>query len=155
MVQLWVNLPAKDKMSRPKYQGILNKDIPKVNLPHNAGLVEVIAGNYQGVQGKASTFSPVYMLNAKLNNNGKAEFNLPEHFNTGMIVIKGSIKVNESDEVVATDHFVLFENKGENFTAISSALSMPPSMSTKPIFLAASPVQTLPSAIFSISFLKK
>jgi len=116
MVQLWVNLPAKDKMSTPKYQGILNKDIPKVNLPHNAGLVEVIAGNYQGVQGKASTFSPVYMLNAKLNNYGKAEFNLPEHFNTGLIVIKGSIKVNESDEIVATDHFVLFENKGENFT---------------------------------------
>lgn len=116
MVQLWVNLPAKDKMSPPKYQGIQNKDIPKVDLTHNGGLVEVIAGSYQGVQGKASTFSPVHMLNAKLNHNGKAEFDLPEHYNTGLIVIKGSIKVNDSHDVIATDHFVLFENKGETFS---------------------------------------
>jgi redox-sensitive bicupin YhaK (pirin superfamily) len=58
MVQLWVNLPAKDKMTPPKYQAILNRDIPAVALPKEAGTVRVIAGNYAGHAGPASTFSP-------------------------------------------------------------------------------------------------
>lgn len=116
MVQLWVNLPAKDKMSKPKYQGIENKDIPKVELPENAGLVEIIAGEFNEVKGKADTFTPVHLQNAKLNKNGKATFNFPANYNTGLIVIKGNIKVNNSDEIVPTDYFVLMKNEGETFT---------------------------------------
>ena len=63
MVQLWVNLPAKDKMSSPKYQAISNATIPKVIVPNNGGLVEVIAGNYNEHKGAAFTFSPINMLN--------------------------------------------------------------------------------------------
>jgi redox-sensitive bicupin YhaK (pirin superfamily) len=66
MIQLWVNLPAKDKMSKPKYQGISNADISKYNLPTGNGVVEVIAGEYKHVKGAASTFTPVHLLNAKL-----------------------------------------------------------------------------------------
>nr|WP_294938493.1 pirin family protein [uncultured Flavobacterium sp.] len=115
MVQLWVNLPAKDKMSTPKYQGITNDQISKYELPDNAGIIEVIAGNYRDVKGAASTFTPVNLQNAKLNRGGKAAFIFPAHYNTGLLVIEGSIKVNDS-EIVPTDHFVLFENEGEDFT---------------------------------------
>ncbi|HLV45549.1 MAG TPA: pirin family protein, partial [Flavobacterium sp.] len=66
MVQLWVNLPAKDKMSTPKYQAIKNEEIPRYTLDNNGGEIEVIAGEYGGVKGAASTFTPVHMLNAKL-----------------------------------------------------------------------------------------
>jgi len=115
MVQLWVNLPAKDKMSKPKYQGLTSDAISKFQLPDKAGVIEVIAGQYKEVKGAASTFSPVHLQNAKLNAGGKADFNFPSQYNTALLVIEGRIKVNET-EVVETDHLVLFENDGEAFT---------------------------------------
>jgi quercetin 2,3-dioxygenase len=123
MVQLWVNLPAKDKMSKPKYQGITNNQIAKVALPDNGGLVEIIAGEYEGQKGSASTFSPVNLLNAKLNAGGKASFDFPNHFNTGLLVIEGEVTVNGSEKV-PTNHFVLFENETGEFhvTANEDAL---------------------------------
>lgn len=115
MVQLWVNLPAKDKMSPPKYQGITNAEIKKVELSNNAGSIEVIAGEYNGEKGTASTFTPVNLLNVKLNKGGKATFTFPENYNTAILVIEGNILVNTSEEI-KTDSFGLFENKGEEFT---------------------------------------
>lgn len=115
MVQLWVNLPAKDKMSKPKYQSITNTQMTKYTLPDNNGIVEVIAGDYQGMKGSASTFSPLHLLNARLNKGGKANFEFPENYNTALLVIEGSIKVNDT-ETVPTDHLALFENKGTAFT---------------------------------------
>lgn len=114
MVQLWVNLPAKDKMSAPKYQGIINPQIGKYVLPNNGGLIEVIAGQYLDIKGAAFTFTPIHMFNAKLNKGGKAAFNFLAHYNTVALVIAGSVHINEED--IATDHLVLFENEGEEFT---------------------------------------
>ncbi len=113
MVQLWVNLPAKDKMSTPKYQAIEHGSIPTVEVQN--GIVEVIAGEYQSTKGRASTFSPVHMLNVKLDPNGYGEFAYPAHYNTALLVIEGEIIVNHEQQV-ATDHLVLFENNGEDFT---------------------------------------
>jgi redox-sensitive bicupin YhaK (pirin superfamily) len=115
MVQIWVNLPAKDKGSRPKYQGISHEDINKYELPDNGGVVEVIAGEYKDVKGSASTFTPVHLQNARMNKGAKAGFPFPANFNTALLVIEGKIKVNES-ETVELDHFALFENQGEEFT---------------------------------------
>ena len=114
MVQLWVNLPAKDKMSKPKYQAIKNDEMKVINLGDN-GIIEVIAGDYNGEKGPAFTFTPVHMMNAKLKKSGKANFTLPANFNTGALVIEGSIIVNGTENVAA-DHFVLFENNGEEFS---------------------------------------
>lgn len=114
MVQLWVNLPAKDKMSKPKYQGITNDEINKYELPENGGHIEVIAGEYKEVKGTASTFTPLHLLNARLLKGGKAAFNFPAAYNTALLVIEGSITVNDSANV-PTDHLVLFKNEGEDF----------------------------------------
>ncbi|MBU8882930.1 pirin family protein [Kaistella sp. DKR-2] len=114
MVQLWVNLPAKDKMSPPKYQAIKNSEMKNVDLGEN-GFIEVIAGDYNGEKGPASTFSPVNLMNAKLKKGGKADFSFPAGFNTAALVIEGSVVVN-GGEKVPTDHLVLFGNEGENFT---------------------------------------
>lgn len=111
MVQLWVNLPAEYKMSTPKYQALENKDIPTVQVENNKGFIEVVAGEYKGTKGLASTFTPVNLLNAKLQTGGKADFEFPETYNTAMLIIEGNVKINAVD--VATDHFVLFENNGE------------------------------------------
>lgn len=115
IVQLWINLPAKDKKTESNYQTIVNNQIPKVELPDNAGQIEVIAGNYQETKGIASTFSPMHLFNAKLNKGGSAEFSFPANYNTAILVVEGSVKINNND-LVPTDYFALFENKGETFT---------------------------------------
>ncbi|QQX76263.1 MULTISPECIES: pirin family protein [Aequorivita] len=115
MVQLWINLPAKYKMTAPKYQGLTNAEMKKVQLPNNAGIVEVIAGEFNGEKGPAFTFTPVHMLNAKLNKNGNATFSFPETFNTVILVVEGNIKVNNSEEI-KTDGLGLFKNEGDTFT---------------------------------------
>ncbi|WP_310993421.1 pirin family protein [Aequorivita marina] len=114
MVQLWVNLPKKDKASDPKYQAIKYADINRYELENNAGTIEVIAGEYKDTQGVASTFTPIHMFNAKLNKGGKASFEFPANFNTVLLVLEGSIVINGSKET-PTDHLALMANDGENF----------------------------------------
>lgn len=131
MVQLWVNLPAKDKMSPPKYQAISKDEMTNVDLGDN-GLIEVIAGEYKGEKGPAYTFTPINLMNAKLKKGGKATFNFPSNFNTGALVIEGSIHVN-GEEKVPTDHFVLFENVGEEFSIEAAEDSIVLILSGQPI----------------------
>ncbi|MCB0464131.1 MAG: pirin family protein [Aequorivita sp.] len=132
MVQLWVNLPAKDKMSAPKYQGITNAEMKKVALPDNSGFIEIIAGEYNGKKGSASTFTPVHLLNAKLNKGGKAAFSFPENYNTAVLVVEGSIKVNATDEI-KTDGLGLFKNEGEEFTVEATENAVVLILSGEPI----------------------
>jgi len=115
MVQLWVNLPADKKMSPPKYQSIKNSDIPRVILPNNNGFIEVIAGEYNGQNGIASTFSPVNLFNAKIKANARADFNFPKHYNSSLLVVEGNIKVNNIN-LVNENHFALLDNQGESFS---------------------------------------
>ncbi|MFV0564418.1 MAG: pirin family protein [Flavobacteriaceae bacterium] len=115
MVQLWVNLPAKDKMSPPKYQAIANVQMERVALPDGAGEVEIIAGEYNGVQGPASTFSPVNMYNVRLKKGAKAQFTFPQHYTTAVLMIEGESKLNDSTKALE-DHFALFSNDGDTFT---------------------------------------
>lgn len=131
MIQLWVNLPAKDKMSAPKYQAIENAAMPKVMV--EKGFVEVIAGNFQGVRGKASTFTPVHMFNAHLEAGGNSVFEFPAAFNTCLVVVEGEIRINGSDESVPLDHFVLFANEGETFHIEATETSKVLILSGEPI----------------------
>ena len=130
MVQLWVNLPAKDKMSTPKYQAIANAQIPKIKV--QGGEVEVIAGDYNGNLGAATTFTPVHLFNAKLAAGGIANFTLPANFNTGLIVIEGNVIINDTEDV-PLDHFALFTNNGEDFTIKASEDSVVLILSGAPI----------------------
>ncbi|MCO6495173.1 MAG: pirin family protein, partial [Bacteroidetes bacterium] len=114
MVQLWVNLSSENKKQKPKYQSITKEQIGKFGLENNAGIIEVIAGEYKGVKGPAYTFSPVELQNAKLNKGGKATFSFPTYYTAAALVIKGSIKVN-GEANVPTDHFVLFDTDEETF----------------------------------------
>jgi quercetin 2,3-dioxygenase len=114
MVQLWVNLPAKYKTSEPKYQNLSNADMTKVPLP-GAGEVEVIAGEYNGRQGSASTFSPIHLYNARLKRGSKTEFSFPKEYTTAILMVEGSTRVNDA-ETVPQDNFAMFNRDGESFT---------------------------------------
>lgn len=132
MVQLWVNLPAKDKMSKPKYQGVKQAEMAKLTLPANAGEVEVIAGNFENVKGSVSTFTPIELYNLRLNKGGKVSLNLPSSYHTGFVIIEGSIKVNGS-EIATTDQFVHFKNEGEIIEVEALANSIVLVLSGEPI----------------------
>lgn len=109
MVQIWVNLQKKYKMSAPKYQAILSEQKGRFELDNGMGSILVIAGDYKGIKGPAQTFSPVEMYDIRLNENGETELNLPSTFNTGILVIEGEITVNETS--TARQHqYVQFKN---------------------------------------------
>jgi redox-sensitive bicupin YhaK (pirin superfamily) len=111
MVQLWVNLPAKDKMSAPKYQEITNTKMGKYELPDDKGVVEVIAGEYKGVKGPAFTFTPMQVYNARLRKDAAIQLSFSKEYNTGILIIEGTVVIN--GESAPADHFVLFKNDGE------------------------------------------
>lgn len=118
MVQLWVNLPAQFKMSAPKYQAISNNLMNKFTLENDLGIVEVIAGKYEDVLGSATTFSPLHVFNAKLKSGATVPFQFPSHFNTALLVIEGTITIQEKS--VPVNHFVLMANDAEDFSITAS-----------------------------------
>ncbi len=111
MVQLWVNLPAKDKMTEPKYQEIQYERMGKYELENNSGLVNIIAGEFNTVKGPAFTFTPINLFDVKLNEFAKINFNFEEHHNTGILIIEGKVKINNSD-TASSDQLVVFKNIG-------------------------------------------
>jgi redox-sensitive bicupin YhaK (pirin superfamily) len=109
MLQLWINLPKKHKMTTAKYQSIVHTQKPKVSLPNNMGSIYVVAGEYNGTKGVASTFSPVHMYDIHLNAGADFSFTLPAHFNTGILLVDGEIEVNEHN--VKENHYVQLKNE--------------------------------------------
>ena len=94
MVQLWVNLPAKDKMTKPRYQGITDADIPAVDLPGGAGRTRVIAGDFGGTRGAARTFSPINVWDVRLNGGADITLDVPESHTAMVVVLAGDVTVN-------------------------------------------------------------
>ncbi|HWC54877.1 MAG TPA: pirin family protein [Chitinophagaceae bacterium] len=111
MVQLWVNLPAKFKKTKPKYQEITQGMMGHYELPDKQSVVEIVAGEHKGVKGPAFTFTPIQLYNARLKKGASIEFNFPASYNTGFLVIEGNVVINGSH--APADHFVLFKNDGE------------------------------------------
>ncbi|MTI33263.1 pirin family protein [Xanthovirga aplysinae] len=132
MVQLWVNLPAKDKMSEPKYQAITNRSMGRVMLENNMGEVEIVAGEYQGIKGPASTFTPLHLYNIKIKQGAKVDLSFPAAYNTALLVLEGSLKVNDKDKV-PTNNFALFENRGEEFSITTKEDTVALLLSGEPI----------------------
>ena len=94
VAQLWVNLPARDKMTTPGYQSIVDADIPVVALPEDAGKVRVIAGEFAGGKGPARTFSPMNVLDVRLAADRTAVLDQPEGWTTLLLVLSGTVMVN-------------------------------------------------------------
>lgn len=112
MVQLWVNLPAADKMTTPRYQALTSEEIPVQTLGDGAGQLRVIAGQYQDQHGAAETFSPVNVWDVQLNTGLKQTFHVPVTHNSIVVVLQGKVCINVTHEV--SDHsIVLFARDGE------------------------------------------
>lgn len=115
MIQLWVNLPAKDKMAPSGYQGIVSSDIPVVNLPDNSGTARVIAGEFDGAKGPAKTFTPINMWDVKLNDGADVTLPMPEGHTTMVVVLSGHLTVNGSLDANAAE-MILLSRDGADVT---------------------------------------
>ena len=110
-IQLWVNLPAKLKMSKPGYQTILNGEIPQVQLPDGAGVVRVIAGQLGDARGPARTFTPVTLWDGQLNAGKGALLNVTSGHTALVFVLRGSVVVNGTR--VRASELVVLDRGGE------------------------------------------
>ncbi len=119
MVQLWVNLPAADKMSAPKYQDILDKDIPSVALPDDAGTVRVIAGEFNGHRGPAETFTPVNVWDVRIKQGRQADFSFAAGHTLQLVVLRGNVAIN--GEAVHEAQFALFDRDGQDVAIEASS----------------------------------
>ena len=113
MVQLWVNLPAKDKSTAPGYQGIADAQIPAVDLPDGAGRLRVIAGEYQGAKGPANTFTPLDVWDVKLNAGKTVTLDPAEGYNVIVAVLSGQVTVNAETRLTGPATARLSHDGGE------------------------------------------
>ncbi len=115
MVQLWVNLAAKDKMVEPGYQTLLAADIPVASLPEEAGTLRVIAGAYEGHRGPARTFTPMQVWDLRLVAGRASTLRLPEGHTAALVVLHGVVQVNDS-AIARAAQLVLLDRAGEELS---------------------------------------
>jgi quercetin 2,3-dioxygenase len=112
MVQLWVNLPAKDKLAAPRYQSIVGSQIPSVALPDGAGSARVIAGELNGARGPAKTFTPIDVWDLQLAAGKRCELAVRDGHTTVLVVLQGALRINGSEAINAAE-VGLFDRAGQ------------------------------------------
>ncbi|MGD9802003.1 MAG: pirin family protein [Hyphomicrobiaceae bacterium] len=112
MVQLWVNLPAKDKQAKPGYQNLLAGDIPTVELPHSAGTLRVIAGRFQEAKGPARTFTPINIWDVRLGRDKTVTLDAPEGHTLSVLVFSGTVEIDGNEIARAGETVVLGREGG-------------------------------------------
>lgn len=119
MVQLWVNLPARDKMAPAGYQTVLDGDIPSVSLPDGLGRVRVIAGEYAGHSGPARTFTPIDVWDVRLNAGGVVTLPVAQGRTLALVVLRGSVSIN-GEQSAQGAQLVMFE-RGDSDIALEAS----------------------------------
>ncbi|HEY0974671.1 MAG TPA: pirin family protein [Solimonas sp.] len=132
MVQLWVNLPARDKMTPPRYQAILDREIPSVSLPEGAGRVRVIAGEHDGHRGPAQTFTPINVWDLRLNPGGRAVLRVPDGHAAQVVVLRGTVMVND-EAVVRASEWVSLDRAGTEISVEANGDAVVLLLSGEPI----------------------
>lgn len=132
MVQLWVNLPAKDKMAPPGYQTILDGDIPDIALKDDAGRLRLIAGTFEGRHGPAKTFTPIDVWDIRLNPGKDLTLDLHEGRNAALVVLHGAVQVNGRERAEA-GQWVLLDRAGDRMSLQTSDKAVVLLLSGEPI----------------------
>lgn len=112
MIQLWVNLPARLKMTPPAYQGITRAEIPLLQLPNEAGTLRVIAGQYGEVAGAVRTFTPINLWDMRLNAGGRVSLTLPAGYTTALFVIHGAVRLGDA-HVIRPAELAVMQREGD------------------------------------------
>ncbi|MCO6057678.1 pirin family protein [Pseudomonas sp. MOB-449] len=132
MVQLWVNLPARDKLASPGYQTLLEADIPHLPLPDGAGSLRLIAGEFAGKRGPARTFTEMDVWDIRLNQGTPVSLDLHPGRNTALVVLRGTLLVNGED-LVREGQLALFEPAGDELLLEANGQALVLLLSGEPI----------------------
>lgn len=132
MVQLWVNLPAKDKLASPGYQSILAEKIPVVDLGEGRGSLRVIAGEHAGSRGPARTFTPLHVWDIRLDSDQALDLAVPHGFNTALVVLRGPLRIND-EQVVESAQLAVFGPEGDSIRIDAGSGSRALLLSGEPI----------------------
>ncbi len=124
MMQLWVNLPAKDKLTPPRYQTLLDADIPRVTLAEGAGMLRLIAGRHGDSQGPAKTFTPIEVWDLRLADGKSIALTLPEGHTTALVPMQGRAVVNGTHRSGPAQLVQLSRDGGEFTIAADGDLKM-------------------------------
>ena len=119
MVQLWVNLPARDKLTPPRYQSITNSQIPTIRMHGGEATMRVIAGEFAGAQGPAQTFTPILVGDLRFSKDQRTDLSVAHGHTTALVVLKGAVRVNGTDELT-TAEVGLFERAGRSISIESA-----------------------------------
>jgi redox-sensitive bicupin YhaK (pirin superfamily) len=115
MVQLWVNLPAKHKMTAPTYQEILSQNIPEIQLSNSSGSIRVIAGEHEGQVGPAKTFTPMNVFDIRLKKGEELVLTAPNGWNASVVVLRGALESAGERGAVAQDaKMLIFSQDGQD-----------------------------------------
>lgn len=131
MVQLWVNLPRAHKMDKPRYQSLQKDDIPVIRYD-DGSYVRLIAGEWEGQQGAAKTFTPLNVFDMQLKAGKTIQLSLPDGHNAGLVVMKGEVSINDSHQARAVE-IAVFEQAVENITVTAREESSLLLLSGEPI----------------------
>jgi hypothetical protein len=131
MVQLWVNLPGKEKMSRPGYQAITAVKIPAFELPNGAGRGRVIAGVFGDVKGPARTFSPINLWDMQIKAGADVTLDLPEGHTVMIAVLAGQVSIGGA--AVSEAQIVRLERDGAQVALRADADTMLLVMTGEPL----------------------
>ncbi|NWD70020.1 pirin family protein [Pseudomonas gingeri] len=132
MVQLWVNLPARDKSAPAGYQGILDRDIPRIALKDQAGSLRLIAGEFDGRQGPARTFTPMDVWDIRLNAGKTLALDLHEGRSTVLVVLRGAVRIND-EQLAQPGQLVVFDRAGRELSLHADVDAMVLLLSGEPI----------------------
>lgn len=114
MMQLWVNLPKREKMTTPKYQEITSAQIPSLTLPDNRGYLRIIAGELTGIKGPASTYTPILVADGEIKASGNYQLPIQDGWSAMVIVRQGQLKVNQ--QLVSKNQTIILSQSGEGLT---------------------------------------
>jgi len=112
VIQLWVNLPAENKMTPPRYQAIPSRRIPRIDLPDGQGSLGLIAGDYQGASGPAKTFTPIHLWDLCLNGDKGIDLALPDGYTTVLVMLTGTL-LFDGEQRLETAEVGIFNRTGK------------------------------------------
>ena len=112
MVQLWVNLPAKDKMSAPRYQSLLNENIPKIILDDQASYIRVVAGELNQTTGIAKTFTAMNVFDIHLVKDQQITLPAAEGTTTLIYLRKGKVQFSSDEESLEEQAMAIMSSLG-------------------------------------------
>jgi redox-sensitive bicupin YhaK (pirin superfamily) len=139
-IQLWVNLPAKDKFTPPRYQNLEGGQVGLVASPDGGALVRIIAGEIGGHRGPGSTHTPITLAHVTVSPAARVDLPWKAEFNALLYVLAGAGTVGAKDAPVETGQLAVL-GAGDRMVFAASARQDPHTPNLEVLLLGGQPIR--------------